>query len=277
MPESTEPTIQLVAIDVDDTLLTPELHVSLPVQQAIAQARRQGVAVTLSTGRMFRAAHPFARLLDLDLPLIVYQGAMIKDGATGEILLHRPVDQELALEVLDFLRGEGLHVNLYMDDHLHVERIGPEVLDYMDMARVPATLVRDQRRLLEQACPTKILAIGDPERMAALVEPCRRRWGDRLYVTRSKPYYLEFMNRQSGKGTALAFLAERLGISRESVVAIGDSYNDLDMLAYAGVGVAMGNAPDEVKAHADWVAPSNDADGVAAALRRWVLTAKTDT
>ncbi|MZP29389.1 Cof-type HAD-IIB family hydrolase [Heliobacterium undosum] len=272
-----EQTIKLVAIDVDDTLLTPDLRISLPVQQAIAQARRQGIAVTLATGRMFRATLPYARQLDLDLPLIVYQGAMIKDSATGEVLLHHPVPQDLALEVFDFLRSEGLHVNIYVDDHLHVEKVGEEALGYMGLARVPATLVRDQRRLLEGALPTKILAIGEPERMAALVEPCRQRWGDRLYVTRSKPFYLEFMNPWSGKGSALAFLAERLGISREAVMVIGDSYNDMDMLEYAGLGVVMGNGPEEVKRHAGWVAPSNEEDGVAAALCRWALTEKADT
>lgn len=271
MTEHRKQKIRLVAIDVDDTLITPELTISQPVKEAVQAARRMGVTVTLATGRMYRSALPFARQLGLDLPLIVYQGALVKHSKTGETLWHRPVAKSVAGEVLDFLRQENLHINTYLDDHLYMEKMDDTSLGYMGLAKVPVSLIRNHKSLLEKGEPTKILAIGKPEHLASLVEPARERWGGDLFVTRSKPHYLEFMDQEAGKGAALAFLAEQLKIDPSEIMAIGDSYNDLDLLEYAGFGVAMGNAPDEVKARAQWVAPSNREDGVAVALGKWVL------
>ncbi|MTV50320.1 Cof-type HAD-IIB family hydrolase [Heliobacillus mobilis] len=265
------PNIRLVAIDMDDTLLTPDLQVAPAVRNAIEEAQRRGVLVTLATGRMFRAAIPFARQLGIDLPLIVYQGAMVKEAGNDELLYHVPVPPEPAREIVDLLKEEHLHINLYIDDHLHMEKIDPEAFGYIGLAKVPVTLTKDHGALLEKGSTTKILAIGDPDHLTNVEEQARQKWGGAIYITRSKPYYLEFMNRNAGKGSALAFLADRLQIPREATMAIGDSYNDLDMLKYAGVGVAMGNGVEEAKAVADWVTTTNEDDGVAVALRRWVF------
>ncbi|WP_170270400.1 Cof-type HAD-IIB family hydrolase [Heliorestis acidaminivorans] len=264
--------LSLVAIDVDDTLLTDELKILRQVKEAIQKAQQKGVTVTLATGRMYRSTLPYANELGLALPLIVYQGALIKDSKTGEVLWHRSVDKAVAREVLSFLRDQKLHVNLYVNDQLYMEKLDEEGLGYIKLAKVPATLIQDHASLLEEHNPTKILAIGDPEVLKKLEKEGRERWGDRLFVTRSKPFYLEFMDRRAGKGEALHFLAERLNISREAVMAIGDSYNDLDMLDYAGISVAMGNGAQEVRERASWIAPTNQEGGVAVALERFVLS-----
>ncbi|MDD2421257.1 MAG: Cof-type HAD-IIB family hydrolase [Heliobacteriaceae bacterium] len=271
MTENKEREIRLVAIDLDDTLLTPELTITPAVQAAVQAAIRRGVVVTLATGRMYRSALPFACRLGLDQPLIVYQGALLKHAKTGEVLWHRPLPGELAGEVVEFLRAANLHVNIYQDDHLYMTQFGSAGRDYVRLARVPVSLVRDYQPLLAAGQVTKVVGIGDPAVLADLVGDARKRWGEDLFVTRSKPQYLEFMHRNAGKGPALAFLAGRLGIKRAETLAIGDSYNDLDLLAYAGLGVAMGNAPAEVKAAAHWVAPTNREDGVAVTLRQWVI------
>ncbi|QGG46208.1 Cof-type HAD-IIB family hydrolase [Heliorestis convoluta] len=263
--------ISLVAIDVDDTLLTEELTILPAVKEAIQRAQQQGVTITLATGRMYRSTLPYAKELGLALPLIVYQGALIQDSQTGEVLWHRPVEKKLATEVLAFLQAKELHVNLYVKDHLYMEKLGQEGSDYIKLARVPVTLIPDHRALLAEEETTKILAIGDPEKLEKLEAEGRQLWGDQLFVTRSKPFYLEFMDRRAGKGEALGFLAEQLQIDQQNVMAIGDSYNDIDMLEYAGVAVAMGNGPREVQKSADYVAPTNREGGVATALERFVL------
>jgi len=261
---------RLVAIDLDDTLLDNQLQIRERVKAAILRARRQGVVVTLATGRMFRSALPYARQLGLDLPLITYQGALVKNSESGEVLYSRPVPAELAGSVLAAIRPNGYHLQVYYQDQLCMERLTPEGEHYSRMAGVAVTLVPELERFCPE--PTKILVINWREELLdQLAEQLRRELGERVHITKSKPYYLEVLHPEATKGRALQVLAEHFGVPREEVMAIGDSFNDIEMLEYAGLGVAMGNARPEVKSRADYVAPDNEADGVAAVLEELVL------
>jgi Cof subfamily protein (haloacid dehalogenase superfamily) len=266
------PDYGLVAIDLDDTLLTSGLEVSPRAERAIRRAQESGVVVTLATGRMFLSAAPFARRLGIDAPIITYQGALVKHPVTGAELLHRALANHTARAVIERLRAHGYHINVYLDDRLYMEVLTELGRRYADLSRVEAHPVGDLLAHLGGRDPTKVLAIGgedDIERlereMLALFPP------ERVHITRSKLKFLEFSHPRATKGRALEYLAEHCGVPREAVMAIGDGYNDLDMVAWAGLGVMMGNARDEVKRHADHVTASNDADGVAEAIERFVL------
>lgn len=262
--------IRLVAIDLDDTLLTDDLMVPPGAKRAIADAMDMGIVVTLATGRMYPSARPFARELQLNGPLVTYNGALIRT-ADGDTWWHKPVPRPLALEVLDYAAADGWEVQCYCDDRLYVPRIDDDVRYYTDIANVPAQTVADMRGLLEERETTKLLAVGEPDEIRERAEQLTEKFQGRLTVTISKPRFVEMLHVDVSKATALAEVARRLGIHREQVLAIGDSFNDLEMLRWAGIGVAMGNAPPEIQALADYVVMSNMEEGVAEAFERFVF------
>lgn len=266
----TQRPIRLVAIDIDDTLLTDDLQIAPGTRKIIARAMDEGVFVTLATGRMFPSTRPIARELGMDGPLITYNGALIRT-TDGDTWWHKPVPRSLALEVLEYAEADGWTVQCYLDDKLYVTRIDEGVRHYTDIANVPAQAVKDMRALLTERDSTKLLGIGDADETVRRVRELEQKFAGRLTITTSKPEYVEMLDAGVSKATALAEVARRLGIEREQIMAVGDSFNDLDMLRWAGVGVAMGNAAPEIQAMADHVVGSNEDDGVVEAFERFVF------
>jgi Cof subfamily protein (haloacid dehalogenase superfamily) len=265
-------TVKLVALDLDDTLLDCGLQISPRCIEAIQAVRRHGVIVTIATGRMFKSALPYARQLGIDVPLITYQGAWVKNSLSGEVLYYRPVDRMLTRNIFQFFDSCGVHYHSYFDDNLCMESLTEEGQYYAQIAGVKPMLVHDLYRELEQREPFKIMGITFNERMLLDMElALKNGFGRQLYITRSKPNFIEVMHREATKANALQVVAEHYGVDRTEVMAIGDSYNDLDMLEWAGLGIAMGNAHKEVKEAADYVTTSNEEEGVAEALKRFVL------
>ncbi|HEX3031118.1 MAG TPA: Cof-type HAD-IIB family hydrolase [Bacillota bacterium] len=262
---------KLIAMDVDDTLLDNQLHISPRVNRLINRLQAEGVVVTLATGRMFRSTLPLAKELGLDIPLITYQGALVKNCISGEVLLHRPLSKERAIEVIRLGREQGLHINLYLNDQLYYEQVSKAGEAYARLADVPVCLVPDLAEFLvsQEEGPTKMLLIGEEQHLDNLLESTKSYFGGEVHVTKSKPIFLEFTNPTANKGTALAELAQQYGVTREEIMAFGDSYNDLEMLEYAGMGVAMGNARPALKEIADYITKGNDEDGVAEAIERF--------
>ncbi|KUG03850.1 hypothetical protein ASZ90_018747 [hydrocarbon metagenome] len=265
--------IKLVAIDLDDTLLDAGLNISGPCIRNIQAARQQGVIVTLATGRMYSSALNYALELNEDVPLITYQGALVKNSRTPKVMYYQPLAKDMAVETMEYFRKAGVHYHTYFDDRLCLESLNEEGAAYASLAGVKPVLLDS----LTEACQSgqdalKVLAvIRDPDLLQDLECGLKRRYGDSLNITRSKPYYLEVMDPLANKAEALKLVAEYYGIQQEDVMAVGDSYNDLAMIKWAGIGVAMGNAREEVKAAADHVTSSNEEHGVAEALQRWVL------
>lgn len=262
--------IKLVAVDMDDTLLDNSIAISPRTREVISQAVAQGVTVTIATGRMYCSALPFAQQLGLDVPLITYNGALIKASLSGETFYHRAINQQLAWEVLKLFKEKGWYIQSYLHDKLYVEEMNDKARYYENLAGVKAEAVGEALYTLPGE-PTKLLAMAEPDKIGEIRDIVRARFGERLFVTNSKPNYLEMVDPRVNKGVALAYLAEKLGITRSDVMAIGDSNNDLDMIEYAGFGVAMGNASDRVKAAAQAVTCCNDEDGVAEAIVKYVL------
>ncbi|RDV84196.1 Cof-type HAD-IIB family hydrolase [Ammonifex thiophilus] len=266
-------TIKLVAIDLDDTLLDPELKITPRTRRVLQEIERRGVRVVLATGRMYRATAPYAAELGLKGPLITYQGAWVKNFPGEEELLHLPVPLDLAREVLDYLYPLGFHLQVYVNDTLCFSRLTPEGERYACMCRVRPRIVGDLRRFLREP-PTKVLMVAPEEEIDRLLPELEARYRSVLSVGKSKPYFLEIAHPRATKGEALAYLAEYFGLRPEEVMAIGDSYNDLPMFRFAGLAVAMGNARPEIKAEADFVTASNAEEGVAEALEKFVLGGK---
>lgn len=271
--------IKLVAIDLDDTLLRDDLTISQFSRDTLQQVQEAGVTVTLATGRMLPSARPYAEQLGFDVPLITYQGALVKNVFSGEVLYNCPLSQEVASMVIQYGRRRKVHVNLYVEDKLFVERVTEAGEHYERLAGVPFTRVDDLEELLENDLPYKMLLIDDEQVIDQELEELQgvlSEAGLEAYLTKSKPTYLEVNHPRATKGTALQKLAEWMGISREQVVAFGDSYNDLKMLEYAGYGFAVANAYPEVCARARYTTASNNEDGVALALQELVLDGRKE-
>ncbi len=262
--------IKLVALDLDDTLLDRSRKISPRAKAAIKAAVAQGVTVTVATGRMYPSALPYARQLALDVPLITYNGALIRAGLSGETLLHRPLDGATTQKIYTLFRERGWYLQVYLDDVLYVRARDANARLYEAISGMESVPVGDELWSLPGA-PTKLLTMAEPHLIPVIDAAIRETCGDRVYTANSRPTYLEMTHPEATKGVALAFLAGRLGIGRDAVMAVGDSANDLEMIEYAGWGVAMGNACPQVKAAAKAVTAANDADGVAAAIEEYVL------
>lgn len=224
---------------------------------------------------MFASARKYARELGLgDMPLVTYNGGLTRTAVTGHTYFHQPVELAVARGVAELTRDLGYNLNLYVDDQLIVPELNDKTRLYVTIAGVDAHPVGDLVAYLgedRQRRPTKMLVVDEEARVQELKRSVGERFGKDLYTVTSYPYFLEMMNLGVSKSKALDALARGMGVAREEILAIGDSFNDLDMLEYAGIGVAMGSAPEEVKARADHVTGSTGEGGVAAAVERFVL------
>lgn len=280
-PNVARPDIKLLVLDIDGTIAGESNQIRPAVKAAIHAAQAQGVQVAIATGRMYCSALRFHQEVGSTLPLLAYQGAMIKDPSDGTLLRHWPISRQAALQLLDHFEQTGLRdilsVHFYIEDRLFVREITRETELYAERTGIEPVAVGDLRQLLTQPsteAPTKVLALSENTAVIdRLLTDLRQRYTPaELYFTKSVATFFEAANPQVNKGTAVQYLAEEiLGLQAANVMTIGDNFNDLEMLQYAGVGIAMGNAPAAVQTAAQWVAPSVEADGAAAAIETFVL------
>lgn len=265
--------IRLVAMDLDDTLLRDDFTLSPRVVKAVREAQARGVKMTIATGRTPVSVRPYAEQLGLDLPVITYHGAMIQKVLKGEVLFRRVIPSAVTAEIVREVIRRGIYTQIHLRDRVITSKFSDWSREYRRIASVPieeadlAQLLRQEPEGVE-----KILIMDEEETLDQLVSILEEDYGRDVHFTKSKPSFLEVVEKSVNKGAALAALAEGWGIAQSEVMAIGDSYNDIEMLRYAGLGVAMGNARSEIQACADVVTLSNEEDGVARALERYVLS-----
>lgn len=257
---------KLCAIDLDDTLLGPDHQLSERSARTIRQCIDQGVIILVASGRMFAAALPTAQQLDLDTPIICYNGAMVKHPKSGHIWMEESVQPRLARQVMEFAYDHKLQLNFYWQDMLYTAAYTDWLKLYHERTSAPIQLEPDFYQRFRDTAPTKLIIVDAPDVIDGLLQPLRDRFGEELYVTRSNAEYLEFLPPGANKGTALEFVANRFGVTAEQTIAFGDSWNDLPMIQWAGLGIAVGNAKPDVKAAAQRTIGTNAEDGVAIAL-----------
>jgi hydroxymethylpyrimidine pyrophosphatase-like HAD family hydrolase len=177
------------------------------------------------------------------------------------MLLDQGIEHDLAMEVIRFARERDLHIQAYSDDKLLVERDRPEAHEYADHAGMPINVVGDLDNAMGPTTP-KLVIVARREVLEALLPEVRGRWKGRLNAATSMPTYLEFTTIESDKANALAFVCKQMGISREQTVAVGDGRNDVSMIAWAGLGVAVEGAEPEVVAAADRTIPGPGRGGI---------------
>jgi Cof subfamily protein (haloacid dehalogenase superfamily) len=268
-------TYRLLALDLDGTLMGPDLVISQEVKRAITRAKAQGIVVTVATGRVFNATLPFIEGLGIDGPIICYQGALVRHPVSREIYDHTSVPGALAADVVERLQRSGIFVMAFIDEKTCVTDRRLELDFYLSFhpgGEADVVIEPDLVRRVRHTPPTKLQFVADPLVVEQELAALSAQFTDTLSIVRSHPHFGEVTAPGITKGAALATLAARLGIASEDVIAIGDQENDVSMLVWAGLGLAMGNAPLEVRELADAVIPPVAESGVAWAIENYLLT-----
>jgi Cof subfamily protein (haloacid dehalogenase superfamily) len=259
--------IDLIALDLDGTLLDPEEQVTARNRAAIRAALEAGIRVVLVTGRGVDMPIKVSKDLGLNLPVICCHGALTKDFAADRTLAHQPVPLQYAKPMVEFAERNGLSLAIYSEE-LFWRLEGSQV--FMDDMHGPSWREAKTFGDILHSAPTFIRFLGETS-----VEAMRREFGDWPLAFRYENWqsFVEcaVLNQNASKKNALARLCADFQIPAERVLAIGDSRNDVPMLRWAGTGVAMGNAQAEVKESVRYVTGTNAQDGVAAAIEKFAL------
>lgn len=262
---------KLIALDIDGTIGGVGRPTSERARRAIRRARDAGAQVTLATGRTLRSAAPVSRELDITAPIATFQGALVSAPKTEEPLRHVPLTLGMMRTALDALADAdariaqgSIEIRGDLGDEIFALRDSRANREYSDRHGVPVRVIDPDRFA---ATPmTRLVARGDDDAIARLVPELRRALDGELHVTRSLPYFCEILHPDGGKHKALGWLCARLGISPADAIAFGNGYNDVQMLQWAGLSVAVDDAVPPALAAADLIAPPMNRDGVARVL-----------
>ena len=264
---------RMLVLDLDDTLLKDDRTVSELTRRRLLEAQQQGMIVVLASGRPTYAMQHLAKelcLAEYGGYFISFNGARITSCADQHILLSVDISHAQMCKLFDLAQEHGVYIQTYTEDHILVSKdneytqiekeiTGMDVIECADFkAEIPKTAV-------------KAMMLEHPDRLKEVEQALRPVVENELYMTITKPFFLEFMNPAVDKGKSLVTLAQHLNVPMEQVIAVGDSYNDISMIKAAGLGVAMGNAVEAVKQAADYETADNEHDGVARVVERFFL------
>ena len=263
--------VKLFVSDLDGTMLPSGDIVSSENIAAVQCAVRAGVTVTIATGRMFEAALPVAEALGVDVPIIAYNGALIK-SPSGRIYEEHAIDPMLARDIITFAQARGWYIQSYSGGVLRYAVACEESRFYEDSQKITGKAVGRDGMLAYVTGNCKLLLVTEGRAVSeARAQMLMDAFGAHIGVTRSADRLVEIVVKGVSKASALTALAAKLGITADETIAIGDAYNDLPMLKAAGKSVAMGNAFPEVKEEADYETLSCTENGLAAAIYTYVL------
>lgn len=259
--------IKLVATDIDGTLVKWDTSVSGGVKDCIKKLQENGVKVVLVTGRMHCATKHLRDELGLNSPVVSYQGGLIKDSY-GKTLYQENLDSDYAKEIINWAHKNDVHLNLYIDDKLYVEKDDDCVKRYTDGKFVPYTVCPFESLKIENV--NKILAIdyGNAERVTGWISELQAKFPE-LYIVKSTPFFCEIGSPMAKKSLGVEFLAKHWNLSQDEILTIGDQNNDIELLKAGGVKVAMGNATPELKECANYITDSVENDGFVKAIEKF--------
>lgn len=262
--------VKLLAVDLDGTLVVDLHAIPIRTREAIRAAIEKGVYIIIATGREYGITKEIARILGLNTPIICYQGALIYNPQTDEIIDSKELPLSLVHQLIDFSRLHNLSLHLYLHDKAYTEC--PTALSSMMFGETgtPVVEVSDLKQVITSP-PIKGLIVHPPEEIHTMIDKLRINLGPNSNIFRSVDTLIEITSPDASKGHALVILAAYYGIPQAEVMAIGDQDNDIEMIAWAGIGVAVGNASPGVKAVADYIAPPVNQEGAAWAIEHFIL------
>lgn len=267
--------IELIAIDLDGTLLNNEKKINLKVKNTLAKAKEKGIKVVICTGRPLPGVVDYLKELNLEEAgdyVITYNGALVQKAHDGTTIAHHTMSFEDFLEVEAMSQKMNVHCQTLDEKSIYTTNkdISPFTVRESSLVHMPI-----KYRSVEEMDPnliiSKMMMIDEPNVLDAGITQIPSTFYEKYTVLRSEPFYLEVLNKAASKGQALKDLADILSLPRESIMALGDNENDRDMIVFAGIGVAMGNATKEIKAISDYVTDTNELDGVATVIEKLVF------
>ncbi|MCM8709880.1 sugar-phosphatase [Clostridium sp. SYSU_GA19001] len=264
---------KLIALDMDGTLLKDDRTISKETFKAIQRAKAKGVKVVLSTGRPMIGIKNYLKQLDLvneDDYAVAYNGALVQNTKTGRIVAQNPMTLEDLNYLYDLSKKLEVNIHFLTDSSCVTPKWSKYSQVECDINNIPMEIV-DFTKIDENTSIVKIMFIDEPHILDRVINQLPEEVYNKFSVLRSAPYFLEFLNKKVNKGYGIELLAKTLGIKREEIICVGDAGNDIAMIQFAGLGVAMGNAFPEVKDIADYVTLSNEEHGVAHVINKFVL------
>jgi len=265
---------KMIASDLDGTLLNDESTLSERTKNAVLRAIDAGALFVIATGRAMSGVEHIDTLFDREMPFITFNGAMIIMGKSRKILVNKYLDFALAKDVFNSGAGFDVAVIVWTDRRLWASREDKATRLYNGRAGAEMRIISDFDELKGERI-SKLLWIDTPENIRRYHRDMKERYYGKLNCYPSQPTFLEFVSHEADKAIAMEEIGKIYGIDKRDMIAIGDGYNDVSMLEYAGLGVAMENAPDDVKAVCGYVTLSNNNDGVAAAIEKFILEKET--
>lgn len=266
--------IKLVAIDLDGTLLNPQHQISPAVKEAVIQASQKGVYVVLASGRPFSGIAPYLKELGLNTTnnyCISNNGSVIHQASDGSHLVEVPLDFDDFQYFEELARNVGIHMHALADNTMFTANRHISHYTVMDAYLTNTPLVYCPVNEMDMSLVfTKFMMIDHPETLETGISYIPENVFDNYALTRTSPYFLEISNKAANKGAALQIICEKLGLTPDKVMSIGDQNNDIQMLQYASVSVAMENAVEPIRRMAKFVTTTNEEDGVAIAINKFI-------
>lgn len=265
---------KLIAIDMDGTLLREDKSVSERTKNAIKAAKEKGVHVVIATGRPIDGVTRYLEELDMygeNDCVLSYNGGLVLKTKTREVISKIALTGADLHYLHNLSKDLGVHIHAFSEVH---GLITPENSKYTEVEANINNIkinINDYTNIEDDHTIVKVMMIDEPEILQRAIDNLPKEVYEKYTVVRSTPYFLEFLNKEVNKGTGVELLAKHLGIKQEEIMTFGDAGNDLDMIVYAGMGVAMANAFDEIKEAANYITDSNEEDGVAKAIEKFVL------
>lgn len=266
---------KLIVLDLDGTLTNSRKEITPHTLSTLIKAQNMGVKVVLASGRPTYGIVPLAEKLKLNQYegyILSYNGGEIIDWKTGQLMYKNLLDHDVLPYLYQCAKDNDFAIVTYDGQYVLTERPDDEyVLKEVRLNKMQAKKVDNFLDAITHPI-AKCLIVGDADRLAVLEKEMYEHLKEKMGVFRSEPYFLELVPKGIDKARSLAVLLEKLGIDKESMIAIGDGFNDLSMIQYAGLGVAMANAQDIVKENADFVTLSNEEDGVAHVVEKFIFS-----
>lgn len=265
---------KILVLDIDGTLVTSTKDISPETKKKLIEIQEMGHIVMLASGRPSPGMLRYAKELEFEKfggYILSYNGACIINCKTGEIVHEEILPGEVIPQLYDFAMEHGCGLVTYRDG---VVLSATDMDEFIEIeTRINTMPFKKIDNFVEYVDFNvyKCLMTAPPEEAEKHVTLLQERFSDQLTIFRSEPFFIEIMPKDIDKSTSLTHMLERIGMKREDAICCGDGYNDLTMISYAGVGVAMGNARDEVKAVADYITKTNDEDGLVEVIEKFIL------
>lgn len=265
--------IRLIAIDIDGTLLNEKNELARPTIDAITAARNKGVKIVLCTGRPLSGVQPYLDKLEIsgsDEFAITFNGAMAQT-LDGKVMVNHTITYDDFLETEMLSRKLNVNYQIETTDSIYTTNrdTNPYGIAESFLVRLPIKF-RSPEEIPRDLVISKAMFVDFPENITKANQLIPDKLRNDMYVVQTEPFFIEMMNKQASKGKTLGELADKLNLTKDNIMAIGDQGNDFSMVDYAGFGVAMGNAIDEVKKAAQFITKPNTEDGVAFAINKYV-------